>query len=127
MEISNLSLSEQENGLACIWIYCMGDDEEDVAMWDEASISSPSFTTEDEECSSPARRSASIYNEQQVETHVKSSVSAAMERARQRHSLNLERKGSPRSSPRSSPQSLKDRKRVRLSMVTALSKPNLDL
>eukprot|EP00526_Cylindrotheca_closterium_P022166 CAMPEP_0113633996 /NCGR_PEP_ID=MMETSP0017_2-20120614/17697_1 /TAXON_ID=2856 /ORGANISM="Cylindrotheca closterium" /LENGTH=125 /DNA_ID=CAMNT_0000544667 /DNA_START=28 /DNA_END=405 /DNA_ORIENTATION=- /assembly_acc=CAM_ASM_000147 len=125
MNFSYQSIGEYKNGLICVWTYNMGDDEEDVAMWEEASATRPCSSpeevireeNEENDFGVPARGPALVHSKQKVEAHAGTFVSSVMERARQRHSFNsLQR--APRARTR---RSLEDRNKVRLSMVSAMS------
>ena len=129
------SVIENPNGFACVWIYSMGDNEEDIAMWEEASVCScpPSSLPEEDDIDDetedendlPARGLVSIYSEQEVQQHVRTSVTSALERARMRHSLNLERR---RLSSMSPSLNRGDRKKlVRQSMFSTLSLRDLNV
>lgn len=132
---SKQSITENSSEPTCVWIFCQGDDEEDISMWEEASThrslrSLPENEVPDDIPPPPPETppSASI-RQNEIDQYVKASVSSALERARKRHSANLPltpnsylRKTTP-----PTPEQVERRIKVRKSMVSALSLRNMDL
>ena len=129
------SFNVKPNDHTCVWIFCQGDAEEDIAMWEEASTSFRSLprTSEEQEeedattSSQPSQTPpAPPRKQKEVKQCIKIPVSPALERARQRNSVNLPL--SPNSylnhqgeKMTPTPEQAERRLKVRRSMVSALS------